>query len=237
MKNFIIPTLIFYLATTCIGCSPLTSNNSDITNEGTANSGEQNTDSDIFPVIILQPKEENEQKGGMNYYIGLAFIDSNGEYLLFDNDGDYTYLCRNARIVGNICHEMLSELQRRNINKIEDTQYWDTIIIPRLKALPEYVRQYFYGNKDSIQTDIYELIDRYNYNNHPLDVDYSPRESSYNEKVYGAPYSLFSLNNYLNMVFVPAKKLHDTLKGASKCIDLDGNELPITAVTCEAPLQ
>lgn len=217
----------------CAGCSRPTSINSDIPKESIS-SNEKNAFPDIFPVIILQAKESNTQKRFMPPSIGLAFINSNGEYLLFDNEGDYTSLCRDARIVGNICHEMLSELQRKDIGKKQDAQYWDTIIIPRLKVLPEYARQYFYGDKNAVSMDIYELIDRYNYDRHPLELEYSLRKSGYNEKVYGSPYTFFSLNNYINLVFVPAKKLRNTLKGARRCIDLDGNELPANALTCEA---
>ncbi|MCM1331191.1 MAG: hypothetical protein NC248_01115 [Bacteroides sp.] len=197
------------------GCSRPAPINSDIPKESTS-SNAKNAFPDIFPVIILQAKEGNTQKGFMPPSIGLAFINSDGEYLLFDNDGDYTSLCRDARIVGNICHEMLSELQRKDIGKKQDAQYWDTIIIPMLKVLPEYARQYFYGDKNAVSMDIYELIDRYNYDRHPLELEYSLRKSGYNEKVYGSPYTFFSLNNYINLVFVPAKKLRNTLKATKR---------------------
>lgn len=187
---------------------------------------------EIYPEVIVQQRVTEEGKF-MAPNLGLAFKNAKGEYVVFDNDADYTKLCQDARIVGNICMDRYYDLLLHGkCNRMRDEKFWNDSVLPWMKSITGHIRQYYYGDKALIPEDVFEVIDRYHYDNDPLQTDYTLRESSYNKKIYGTP-SGYN-NGYYPITFTPLRDLIIFGK-QGECFTFDGDMLSPNNLVCPAP--
>lgn len=185
---------------------------------------------DIYPEVIMQKREVEGLDFAVPYAV-LAFKTKEGEYVVYDNDADYTQLCQDAKIVGNICNYWKFE---NGFNGGVDVKLWNDSIKPWLEKIASYTREYYYGDKKCIPNDVFEFIDRYNYDKKPFDTYYTLRESKYNEKVYGTPSGIN--DGYCSITFRPLGDLNIRGGGkTSKCVTLENGDLPSNILVCEAP--
>lgn len=189
---------------------------------------------EIYPEVIIQERVI-EDRDFTAPYIVLAFKTNQDEYVVYDNDADYTLLCQDAKIVGNICRKWVYNLMLHGErNRTGDEKLWNDSIQPWLETIAHYTREYYYGDKNCIPNDVFDFIDRYNYDENPLFADYSLRKSKYNEKVYGTP-SGYN-NGYFSITYKPLSELNIPGVGKTlKCVTLKKEDLPSNILVCQAP--
>lgn len=210
---------------------------SSTSNDGETTTSEYENASSIIPEIIVEyPSPEHDYNKVLNgsRTLMIVFKDKHNSYVKFSNDADYLALAQEVNFLQSVMIEWYDQhvdewadkgtlfKETLHLNSREKIPFQEKFVRKSfdrlmtgnfkntLQKLPMFVRSYLNGDKDNIPHDIYQLIDKLYWDEHPQDVHFSYGRYGYNYKRYAGPDKLYG-KYYLEAVAEPIETTYRSM--------------------------
>lgn len=182
----------FFILITLIACSGKNSGTNNSEDDDNTDTIEATDDGTGLTMEIIQCNNYENSESGPTYSYDdycdykIAFK-YNGEYIMFDNDADYQALT-NLTLFLRETQKNLCDAYRSGddgFSKHTNKDLLSPEFIALLKDLPHNINLYVGGKKaEIINRNVFKVIDKTYYNDHPFTISFQLESSRYGYKRY-----------------------------------------------------